>query len=300
MKLLNYLSVLALLGLAACNVHSETDAETARRAQEDQQIAAFLQAAGKTATKTNSGIYKVEISPGTGDDAKATDIIEISMQLNTFNGTPFFSDTSYVVTATNGLYLPEVTGSIDGLVESSLLLNQGESAEFYIPSYLFFGPSTGYYNNVLIESNETVDALMKLKAIRTDDQQKTYEDQVIASILKDSTGYERSSDGVYRKVLIEGTGTDMPASTTSVTITYTGKFLNATKFDNGTNAEFKPENMIQGLKETIIKMKKGETDIIYIPSQLGYGPAGTVDANTEIQGVPAFSTLRFDVTLNSF
>lgn len=300
MKLLNYLSVVASLGLAACNVHSDTDAETARRAQEDQRIAAFLETSGKTATKTTSGIYKVEISPGTGSNATGTDIIEISMQLNTFSGSPFFSDTAYVVTASNGLYLPKVTGSIDGLVESALLLNKGESAEFYIPSYLFFGPSTGYYNNVLIEPNETIDALMKLKAIRTGDQQKTYEDQVIASILSDSTGFARTPDGVYKKVLVEGSGTDMPSSTSSVNITYTGTLLDGTKFDSGTSAEFKPENMIPGLAEILQTMKKGETALIFVPSQLAYGPAGSVDSSSGFQDIPAFATLYFVITLNNF
>jgi FKBP-type peptidyl-prolyl cis-trans isomerase len=80
----------------------------------------------------------------------------------------------------------------------------------------------------------------------------------------------------------------------SVTLHYVGKLQNGRVFDSSRNRAqpftFKAGSYIRGMGEGLSGMRVGGRRFITIPPEMGYG-------NTEIRGIPANSTLVFDVHL---
>jgi len=96
-------------------------------------------------------------------------------------------------------------------------------------------------------------------------------------------------------ILTEGAGEEAQPSAT-VTINYTGALASdGTIFDSsvgrGEPATFPLDNLIVGWQEGIPGMKVGETRRLFIPSDKGYGEAGS-GAN-----IPPNSDLIFDIEL---
>ncbi len=86
----------------------------------------------------------------------------------------------------------------------------------------------------------------------------------------------------------------MPTDKSVVTINYTGKLINGEVFDSSANAGqpavFPLDKVIAGFREGLQKIGKGGKITLYIPAKLGYG-------NQALPGIPAGSTLIFDVDL---
>lgn len=121
---------------------------------------------------------------------------------------------------------------------------------------------------------------------------------------------DNQKDYIYVKVLSESASqSGSPLYTDSVKVDYRG-FLMPTDsypkglvFDQSYEREFNPEtnvprkftvkSVVQGWQTALQHMKIGNRWVIYIPQELAYG--------TEASGnIPAYSTLKFDVYLNSF
>lgn len=120
---------------------------------------------------------------------------------------------------------------------------------------------------------------------------------------------------VFCKVLQAGDGTEHPDYTDTVLVNYSGRLI-PTKtypkgyvFDCSYSGELEPEfdvpvelpldETVPGFYTALQQMVAGKTmfsgDIwrVYIPAELGYGATAT-------SGVPAYSTLIFDINLVSF
>ena len=79
----------------------------------------------------------------------------------------------------------------------------------------------------------------------------------------------------------------------TVTVNYVGTFTNGTQFDAGTFAfRLGANQVIAGFDQGVTGMRVGGRRRLTIPPNLGYGSQAT-------SGIPANSTLRFDVTLVS-
>lgn len=104
--------------------------------------------------------------------------------------------------------------------------------------------------------------------------------------------------GLKYVVVAEGEG-DTPESGAVVTVHYTGKLVNGTKFDSsvdrGQPIDFPVGSgqVIKGWDEALLGMKKGEKRVLIIPSHLGYGPSGRGP-------IPPNATMIFDVELVNF
>ena len=105
--------------------------------------------------------------------------------------------------------------------------------------------------------------------------------------------------GLMYFVLAEGAGDKTPARGTTVSVHYSGRLLNGTKFDS-TVDRGKPlrfpvgvGRVIKGWEEAFQSMKKGEKRILIIPPHLGYG-------EMRIGPVPPNSILVFEVELLDF
>lgn len=99
---------------------------------------------------------------------------------------------------------------------------------------------------------------------------------------------------------VVGTG-DSPSPGKEVTVNYTGMLENGTKFDSSVDPSFghvQPfkfniglGGVIKGWDEGVMSMKVGGKRRLIIPSELGYGAAGSGPK------IPPNSTLIFDVEL---
>ena len=95
----------------------------------------------------------------------------------------------------------------------------------------------------------------------------------------------------------EGTGDKVTKSGDTISVHYTGKLEDGTKFDSsvdrGEPFEFKigAGMVIQGWEQGLLDMKVGEKRILTIPSEMGYGAQGAGGI------IPPNATLIFEVEL---
>jgi FKBP-type peptidyl-prolyl cis-trans isomerase FklB len=94
---------------------------------------------------------------------------------------------------------------------------------------------------------------------------------------KSQPGVVSLPDGLQYKVLTDGSG-ETPSPTDTVTVNYRGTFLNGTEFDSsyqhGQPAQFPVNRVIPGWTEALTHMKTGSKWMLFIPSELAYGPNG--------------------------
>lgn len=109
---------------------------------------------------------------------------------------------------------------------------------------------------------------------------------------------ENKTMGLEIKTTKEGTGDRVVKKGDTISVHYTGKLTNGTKFDSsvdrGTPFTFTVgEGMvIQGWEQGFIGAKVGEKRTLTIPAELGYGARA-------VGSIPANSTLVFDVEVIS-
>lgn len=91
-------------------------------------------------------------------------------------------------------------------------------------------------------------------------------------------GVEVTDSGLQYKVLESGDGAT-PGPKDNVRVHYEGKLLDGTVFDSsyqrGEPVEFRVDQVIEGWQEALQMMSVGDTWMIYLPSDLAYGQAGT-------------------------
>ncbi len=114
---------------------------------------------------------------------------------------------------------------------------------------------------------------------------------------------------VYCEVKQSGNGTEHPAYSDDVTINYSGRLIPSASypegfvFDSSYDGELEPEfdvpatmpldETVEGFYTAVQHMVAGDIWRVYIPAYLGYGIH-------EKSGIPANSTLIFDINLVSF
>jgi FKBP-type peptidyl-prolyl cis-trans isomerase FklB len=111
---------------------------------------------------------------------------------------------------------------------------------------------------------------------------------------KSVAGVVTLPSGLQYQVVKEGTG-PMPDSTSTVSVTYTGKLLNGEKFDTnvgGAPAKFPVTGVIPGWTEALLKMKVGSKWKVFIPANLAYG-----ERSPRGSKIKPNSALIFDVEL---
>lgn len=146
-----------------------------------------------------------------------------------------------------------------------------------------------------IANQDSFNELKSTSAERAAESFTKANEAVITKIKADFPDSKVSESGIYYTVLEEGNG-DTPAKGDTVSVHYTGKFMDGKVFDSsvsrGEPIEF-PVGMgrvILGWDETILEMKVGEERVIVIPPNLAYGENGSGP-------IPPNSWLIFEVEL---
>jgi FKBP-type peptidyl-prolyl cis-trans isomerase FkpA len=251
-----------------------------------------------------SGIWYKIINPGNGAPIQYADKLAMIYTEQTFDGT-------YAVIDTIEQHFNDYVGNIQndgyplGLQTAvhNLLIYPNASMRVLIPSHLAYGingkgSGSSQVANNRIGGNECLD--MYVHAIAKDDHSDTsaaafaaYSDEEIQTYMRDSslTGYTKTADGLYYKVLTPAVTNDPIQIYSTITATYTGQLFDANVFDgshNGTNTFTSVmADLIVGVQEGLINYSVAGTKIsLLIPSQLGYGVPTS-------NGLPPFSCLRF-------
>ena len=113
------------------------------------------------------------------------------------------------------------------------------------------------------------------------------------------------------RIVHEGKGTESPIFTDTVKVNYSGRLLPSTThksgllFENTWSADYNPDTsaprklavaaVVEGWATALQQMHVGDRWQVYIPYPIGYGttpPSGS--------SIPAYSTLIFDMELESF
>ena len=165
-------------------------------------------------------------------------------------------------------------------IKSIKIIRQGKDAEAF---------------KVTQESFDAMKDPAKGAAAKFLSEQKT---KAIAKVIE---GCEKSKNGIYYKILKEGSGA-VCGKGKKVTVEYKGYLPSGQIFD--ASKEFHPQGhdplmfttaggeMIPGFDEMVQEMKFGETRKIVIPPELAYGSYGVPQA-----GIPGNSYICFDVKL---
>ncbi|MCL2727203.1 MAG: FKBP-type peptidyl-prolyl cis-trans isomerase [Bacteroidales bacterium] len=137
--------------------------------------------------------------------------------------------------------------------------------------------------------------MMKKQTLIADQNLKKGEEFLAKNKTKD--GVIELPSGLQYKILEEGTGEQPTSPTDIVTVHYKGTLINGTQFDSSYDrdepATFPLNGVIAGWTEGFQYLKEGTKAILYIPSDLAYGPQ---QRSAEIT---PNSTLIFEVELIS-
>jgi peptidyl-prolyl cis-trans isomerase A (cyclophilin A) len=141
------------------------------------------------------------------------------------------------------------------------------------------------------------DALVAAAKAGVVEKAKKARETDLAAIAKKYPDLKATPSGLQFKILKEGSGAS-PKDGANVTVHYTGWLLDGTKFDSskdgGSPATFRIGQVIEGWNEALKSMKKGETRLLVIPPELGYGERGYPGV------IPGNAFLVFEVELISF
>jgi FKBP-type peptidyl-prolyl cis-trans isomerase FkpA len=112
--------------------------------------------------------------------------------------------------------------------------------------------------------------------------------------LKSEDGWTSTASGLRYRRVKEGAGNARPSPTDTVTIHYTGTFIDGTEFDSsvsrGEPATFPLPKLIKGWQEGVPLMTVGDTYEFAIPYHLAYGAKGKGP-------IPGGATLLFTIEL---
>lgn len=116
--------------------------------------------------------------------------------------------------------------------------------------------------------------------------------QLAAPVNRTAPEVVTTASGLQYRDLVVGTGVRPSSSTATVTVNYEGRLLDGTRFDGNNGTSFGLNQVIAGWTEGLASMRVGGRRQLIIPAELAYG-------STPRTGIPANSTLVFDVELLS-
>lgn len=289
-------AVSLLLGgfLSACEEVSNQIGSD-KKAQNDEEIRAYIAANNIAALSTTEGLYYKIVSKGTsGQKPEIGDEIRIKFLARRLDG--FIVDSSEVSRSSSNEALykvsgfryytqqPVFSGSALELIFGSLL-SEGDSALIMVPSHL----GSGGGGSLLLPAYSPVRIDLKVVSISTEKEQ-------IDAFVKERSIFisETAESGLRFGKTVSQPDSVPLKSGDKVQVKYTGRLLTNAIFDSGTITEtVGTTGSGKGFAEGIAKMRVGEKANLVFPSSLGYGTKGTQ------KGIPGFAPLYFEVEVVS-
>ncbi len=255
---------------------------------------------------SNSGIHYRLITLGDSRvKPSPQDYITVSVAYRTLSDSIFFHGTRKFQLSES-----QFPGSID---ECFLLMEQGDSATFYISADAFFSQTIETTLPQFIQPGSLMRVDINLLEIQTE-KQYLQEKEAFLKWIEDFGEYEKvllkqylegqplafepTGSGMYYIPVQHGTG-NIIAKGDTITLHFEGRFFNG-KFFDSTRKRNEPFvfvygqkwQVIPGLEEAIGMMRRSEKSLFIIPSSLAFGQGGST---TGI--VPAFTSVIFEVEI---
>lgn len=193
------------------------------------------------------------------------------------------------------------------LSEGIQLMTAGDHAQFRlsVDSMVAAGVPKQAWMNVGVGQHVIYEVeLISVRSIEEmTKEQMAIDDQILQEhFKKENIQPTKTASGLYY-TLEPGSSLERPGIGSRVTVNYTGKFLDGTKFDSNVDPQFQHVQpfvfqlgqgmVIKGWDEGIAYLAKGQKGVLYVPSHLAYGPNG--------QGpIKPNSILVFEVELIDF
>jgi len=148
-------------------------------------------------------------------------------------------------------------------------------------------------------------AQMEASTLEKEQKQLAIDDKILLDYFKSHNiqNVKKTASGLYYTVSKKGSGIS-PKTGQEVSVNYTGKKMDGTKFDSNVDPAFNhveplrfslgKRNVIKGWDEAVALMKKGMKATFYVPSTLAYGDRGADEK------IPPNTILIFDIELLSF
>lgn len=252
-----------------------------------------------------SGLMYKMIEDKEGTPAKEGDIITLSMVYKTSKDSVLF-DTKKMGKPLEFILPPS---SFMGSLEFGLAkLSAGDSAAFQVNADSLFEKTFRAKRPDFVEENSKITFNVRMINVQSKEQfekaqaekknlQVATDDKLITDYLT-ANGIKavKNELGIYYSVSVPGKG-NTPNTGDTISVNYTGKFLDGKVFDSSQNMG-KPLEfpvgygfVIKGWDEGLKMLKAGEKGTLFIPSGLAYGPTGAGGV------IPPNAVLIFDVEL---
>lgn len=268
-----------------------------------KKIQDYIKANNLTVTEDSlkSGYYYQILNPGTGTAVYATsDSVLYNVSVKGLeNGTVYWASSfngnlGTLAGYTNALSPVDTqtfpTVGVGALRDVILKLKPGGSARILLPSYLAYGKNGAG----TIPSNENIDLTVTTAPEKS---QTALDTRIITDIIKkNNLTMTKDPFGVYYNILTPGTGTDKISLSSTLIVNYTFRFADGTVFQSSLDGTFSTTlaSVIRGWSDVIPgKLTKGGKIRLLIPSDRGYGPAGSGTS------VPRNAVLDYDVEIVS-
>ena len=322
LKIFTLLLILAT-GLISCRKDQN---DPTIKQYDNQQILAYIAKNNikgmirDTAGGDTTGIYYEIIKPGTGSAMQYSDLVSFVFSMSSFDGkyasldtinNHFYDYLGHVngTTVTNTLPL---TNGLQLALKNDLK-NFGGIMRVLIPSHLAYGINgngTGSVtnSNTRVYGNQCLDFYVHVMGNTANDNQATYDDQVIQNYMKNNslTGYTKTQSTTlpgsnpgnfyYFKVLTAATGSDQINDNSTITADYTAQLFNAFIIQDenlgvASDPTLNAVDLTYAAKEALENNASVGTKIsIITPSTLAYGTAVQTT-------IPANSCVRFTFTV---
>ncbi len=269
-----FLAFFVLL-FVSCNSDDDSNS-TDYRAENEQEILAYIEQNNLDAEASGTGLYYVIDEVGAGANITAASDVSVRYKGSYTDGTLLEENTQGV-----SFNLQQV---IPGWREGLQYFNEGGSGMLLIPSHLAYGSDD--FNgipggSVLIFEIEVIDYDVENEA------------EIVQYIADNNLDATASGTGLYYVIEEEGTGAQ-PEADSNVTVVYKGYFTNGTVFDESDEIgiSLNLNQVIPGWSEGMQYFKEGGSGKLLIPSSLAYGRYGNAT-------IPEGAVVIFDVNLKS-
>lgn len=260
------LSLLSLLLVVGCGNDPSVD----------DQIADYISESGLVFETSPTGLRYVVNNPDEGEFPIANSLVTIIYNATLTDGS--------ALNSSNGSSIETyATGGLEGIAESLKLLKPGGSGTFLIP------PDLGYGEEQIQDIPGNSVLVYEIQMVSIDNQ---IQDDILEYIEENNLDAVETEDGLFH-IITEPGNDQMPNLNSQVNVNYTGKLLNGSVFDSGTDVSFVLSNLIRGWQLGIPLLGEGGSGTFIVPPQLGYGFNGT-------GGIPGNSILVFDIDLIAF
>ena len=262
--------------IVSCNSDDDDGFGKDYKAENEQEIQAYIAANNLDATRSSSGLYYVVDVEG--DGAAISSVSDVSVR---YKG--FYTDDTLLEENTEGVSF-NLQQVIPGWQEGLQYFNEGGSGMLLIPSHLAYGSE---------DFNGIPGGSVLIFEIEVIDYDVENEEEIVKYIEDNNLDATASGTGLYYVIEEEGTG-EQPEADSNVTVVYKGYFTNGSVFDESDEIgiSINLNQVIPGWTEGMQYFKEGGSGKLLIPSSLAYGRYGN-------STIPNGAVVIFDVNLKS-